>query len=241
MVRIFSVKIPKACTVNVQEVMNLLSEERRQRTLRFRRKEDRIRSVLAEALIRTLLIREHRLDNRSLRFAVNRYGKPYLADLPDCQFNLSHAGDYVLCAIDQKPLGIDVEEIKPIDLSIASRFFTPGENQEIQRMPEDRRLDHFYQLWTAKESYIKFKGTGLSMPLNSFSLHISAERIELVEQDGSPVAQVECYFKSFHLSANYKVTLCSESPHYPKEIQNIDCQELLREFRERSGESYATH
>ncbi|MHA6532883.1 4'-phosphopantetheinyl transferase family protein [Paenibacillus sp. BAC0078] len=240
MVRIFSVKIPEASTVNVQEVLDLLSEERRERTLRYRREEDRIRSVLAEALIRTLLIKEHNMDNRSLRFAVNQYGKPYLADLPGCQFNLTHAGDYVLCAIDQKPLGIDVEEIKPIDLSIASRFFAPGESQEIERMPEDRRLDHFYQLWTAKESYIKFRGTGLSMPLNSFSLQISGGRIELVEQGDSPVAQVECYFKPFHLSSDYKVTLCSESPNHPKEIQSIDCYELLREFRERSGESYTT-
>ncbi|WP_019913345.1 4'-phosphopantetheinyl transferase family protein [Paenibacillus sp. HW567] len=235
MVRIFSVKIPKASTVNYEEVLDLLSEERRLRTLRYRRKEDRIRSVLGETLIRTLLIREHHLDNRSLRFAVNRYGKPYLADLPDCQFNLSHAGDYVMCAIDQKPLGIDVEEIKPMDLSIASRFFAPCENQEILRMPEDRRLDHFYQLWTAKESYIKFKGSGLSMPLNSFCLQISDGCIELVEQEGSPAAQAECYFKPFHISVDYKVTLCSESPNHPKEIQNIDCHELLREFRERSG------
>lgn len=241
MVQIFGVKIPKASTVNYQEVLNFLSEERRQRTLRYRRKEDRIRSVLTETLIRTLLIREYGLNNGSLRFAVNRYGKPYLADLPDFHFNLSHAGDYILCAIDQKPLGIDVEQIKPIDLSIASRFFATDENQEILRIPEDRRLDYFYQLWTAKESYIKFKGGGLSMPLNSFSLHISAGCIELVEQRGFPLDQVECYFKPFHLSADYKVTVCSESPYHPSEIKNIDCQELLIEFRERSGESYATN
>lgn len=240
MVRIFSVKIPQGSTVNYEDVLELLSEERREKTLRYRREEDRVRSVLAEALIRTLLLREHNWDNRSLRFAVNPYGKPYLADRPECQFNLSHAGDYVLCAIDRKPLGIDVEEIKPIDLSIASRFFAPAESQAIEQMQEGMRLDHFFQMWTAKESYIKFRGTGLSMPLNAFSLQISGGRIELAEQEDSPASQVDCYFKPYHISDGYKVTLCSESSDHPQEIQSIDCVELFREFRERSGEGYVT-
>ncbi|SEO26656.1 4'-phosphopantetheinyl transferase [Paenibacillus sophorae] len=240
LVGIYGVKIPKSPGTDYHEVLNRLSEERRNRTLRFSRKDDRIRSVVAEALIRTLFLREHRVDNESLRFTVNRYGKPFLVAYPDYHYNLSHSGDYVLCAVDQHPIGIDIEEIKPIDLTIADRFFSGRENKEIKEIPEDRRNDYFYQLWTAKESYIKFRGKGLSMPLNSFSIRIDDNGIELSEKDGFPVKEPDCYFKAFHLFPQYKVTLCSENPNHPEEIQRIDCLELFKEFVEVSGGNYAT-
>ncbi|WP_036722796.1 4'-phosphopantetheinyl transferase family protein [Paenibacillus forsythiae] len=240
LVRIYGVKIPKSPGVNYHEALNRLSEERRNRTLRFVRKDDRIRSVIAEALVRTLFLRDHQVDNESLRFTVNSYGKPSLAAYPDYHYNLSHSGDYVLCAVDSRPSGIDVEEIKPIDLTIADRFFSGAENRQIREIPKDRRIGYFYQLWTAKESYIKFRGNGLSMPLNSFSIRIDDDHIELSEQDGCLVQEPDCYFKAFEISPQYKATLCSESPNHPGTIEWMDCLDLFKKFVEVSGGNYAT-
>ena len=46
-----------------------------------------------------------------LKFEKNQYGKPYLSEHPDFYFNISHSGEYVLCAIDNNPIGVDIEEV----------------------------------------------------------------------------------------------------------------------------------
>lgn len=56
-------------------------------------------------------------------FQTEGNGKPVVRHIPSFHFNLSHSGDWVVCAIDDAPVGIDIEEIKPIDLAIAKRFF----------------------------------------------------------------------------------------------------------------------
>jgi phosphopantetheine--protein transferase-like protein len=63
-----------------------------------------------------------------------------------------------------------VEEIKPIDLKIARRFFTKREHAHLLEWPEALRTERFFELWTMKESYIKLKGAGLSLPLSSFDV-----------------------------------------------------------------------
>jgi 4'-phosphopantetheinyl transferase len=66
-----------------------------------------------------------KIDNKYIRINKNQYGKPYLKEYPNFNFNISHSGEYVLCAVDDKSIGIDVEEEgKHIDYEeIAKNFF----------------------------------------------------------------------------------------------------------------------
>jgi len=92
------------------------------------------------------------------------FGRPYL-DNSGIDFNISHSGDYVICAItDQGRIGIDIEKIKPIDLFGFERYMTPPEWKAIRESAEPYHT--FYSYWTKKESAMKAYGCGLSVPLD---------------------------------------------------------------------------
>ena len=81
-------------------------------------------------------------------------------------FNNTHSGNWVMSCVSDKFVGIDVEEIKNIDIKIANRFFHVDEYRII--MEAENRKKIFYDFWTKKESFIKAVGCGLSMSLGSF-------------------------------------------------------------------------
>ena len=92
-----------------QQLLSLVSQEKRIRIERFIRWEDAQRTLLAELLVRYLICHKQGLCNQEIRLESAEYGKPFLANDRRFHFNLSHAGVWVVCAIDHQPVGIDVE------------------------------------------------------------------------------------------------------------------------------------
>ena len=83
-------------------------------------------------------------------------GKPYAQGV---HLSVSHGGDYFLCIIADKPVGIDVQEKRKASYDkIAARYFAPD---EIKYM-EDKGESGFFVLWTRKEAYSKLTGEGLA-------------------------------------------------------------------------------
>ena len=69
----------------------------------------------------------------------------------------------VVCAVDDKPIGIDIEQIRPIDLKLAKRFCTKQELTYLFDGADNKEiLTRFFKLWTAKEAYSKCLGKGLA-------------------------------------------------------------------------------
>jgi len=83
-------------------------------------------------------------------------GKPYLDGVPFC-FNLSHSGDYVVCALSDTAVGVDIEKIVPISLKVMRRFLSPNAFSPVEQM----------RLWTRYESYGKMVGIGIPYPKGS--------------------------------------------------------------------------
>ncbi|MDO4978862.1 MAG: 4'-phosphopantetheinyl transferase superfamily protein [Candidatus Saccharibacteria bacterium] len=96
----------------------------------------------------------------------NEYGKPYLKGNP-VFFSISHSGPYTICAISDQEIGIDLEE-NVIRDRIVDRFFTTKEQDSVKNNP-----DSFAEIWTLKEAYSKYLGTGLSKPSLLQELEIS--------------------------------------------------------------------
>ncbi|MET3939259.1 4'-phosphopantetheinyl transferase [Paenibacillus sp. PvP094] len=172
MINIQVLRIPAEIPNEVWHLLlALVSAERRQQASRFVHQADAYRSVLGETLARVILSKWTGARPGDLTFIRNTYGKPSLISHPDLPFNVSHSGDWVaVISGGHAPLGVDVEKISPIDMTIAERFFSPLESKNLAAEPADQQLETFYQLWTLKESYIKAIGMGLSMPLDSFSM-----------------------------------------------------------------------
>ena len=143
--------------------------ERQSRAEGYLRQEDKSRCVAAHALIRYAVEKTLNLSE----FTVERddYGKPHIQGRPDFHFNLSHSGSWVVIAYGASPVGIDVERIR-MDTgkeNIARRHFTPEEQAYLFSAGEENG-ERFFEIWTAKESYLKYLGTGLRRSLNSFSV-----------------------------------------------------------------------
>ncbi|MDF2522176.1 MAG: phosphopantetheine--protein transferase, partial [Clostridia bacterium] len=156
-------------------------------------------------------------------FLVNEYGKPYLPTNFNLQFNVSHSGEWVVCAVDERPVGIDVELMRKTDmLEIAHRFFAAKEYDMLSNADKSIRKELFYDIWTLKESYIKALGKGLSIKLNSFSIILAGNTISYETQ----IQHEQCYFKQYYIDASYRLSVCSFSHSFPPDIIYLDINDV---------------
>jgi 4'-phosphopantetheinyl transferase len=73
-----------------------------------------------------------------------------------------------------RAVGIDVECLpyRGPCLDIAERFFSPTEVSTLHSLPSSYQPSEFIKYWTLKESYVKARGTGLSISLGDFFFQI---------------------------------------------------------------------
>jgi 4'-phosphopantetheinyl transferase len=94
----------------------------------------------------------------------NLHHRPYFETGID--FNIAHSGNMVVCcATDKGKTGIDIEQIKKIDMADYTDYFTPNEWGIINSCPD--KFEGFYDFWTRKEAVLKAIGTGFHTPLSS--------------------------------------------------------------------------
>ena len=143
--------------------------ERQERARRYVRQEDKVRCVTAHALVRYAV--EKALNLSEFTVERDEWGKPHIQGREDFHFNLSHSGSWVVIAYGESPVGVDVERIRMEagKENIARRHFTPEEQEYLFSAGEENG-ERFFEIWTAKESYLKYLGTGLRRSLNSFSV-----------------------------------------------------------------------
>lgn len=90
-------------------------------------------------------------------------GKPVFSEHPEIHFNLSHAGDYVVCVVSQWEVGVDIEGNREVRASIENRFFSCEECRWVQAADSEKlHNERFFRLWTLKEAYSKLTGEGIS-------------------------------------------------------------------------------
>lgn len=169
-----------------EEYGALLSAEEREREARFYYEPDRFRFRVTRALARRVLGGYLGIDPRSCAFARNEHGRPSLANTgqngDSLRFNISHTRDLIVLAVTRTlEIGVDVENVRSgrrvVDL--ARRFFADFESERVIEAPMNERDDLFHQFWTLKESYIKARGLGLSIPLGKFGFRLNEAGPEL--------------------------------------------------------------
>ncbi|SHK23025.1 4'-phosphopantetheinyl transferase family protein [Paramaledivibacter caminithermalis] len=214
MIEIYATKINDIIEKSkYKKLLSYLSEERIKKINRLVRLNDKYRSLLGEILVRQIIINKFNMLNSDIKIVTNNYGKPYLYTINNFEFNISHSGDWVVCAIDESPIGIDIEKIQSINyLDIVERFFTKNECRFLNSKNEYEKLGYFFELWTLKESYIKAVGKGLSIPLNSFEISVIGDNIEVIGTNNKR------YFKMYNIDYCYKLSVCSKNKAFPKKI-----------------------
>ncbi len=85
-------------------------------------------------------------------------GKPFVPGGP--QFNLSHSGPLAVLALAPFPVGVDVEQCRPVESGVAKLVFTPAELAEWAAAGCSEAV--FYRGWTRKEAVLKAQGATLA-------------------------------------------------------------------------------
>lgn len=188
-----------------------LSPFRQEKTDRYRFRRDQNLS-LGAGLLLDYALREYSLREQDMEYGLGENEKPYFVSAPELQFNLSHSKEQVLAALSDRPIGCDIEWVKPIDLKLAKRFFHEEEYAAILRAPtEEARQRLFFRIWTLKESYIKCTGAGLRLPLDSFCIRLT----EPPEIEGE-----KAFFKEYDLPG-YCAALCTKSKDPLPELEQV--------------------
>ena len=175
--------------------------------------------IINRGFLRLILAKYLSIKAKDIELAYNHKGKPFLvpSNQSKINFNLSHKNKYTIYAVSNNDLGIDLEAIKSdIEVeNIAKRFFTNHEYNDICCLQKEEKLEYFFQLWTAKEAYLKAIGEGLSGGLNSINLQRKNNEtkwnIEIANL--SPEENKMWQISTFKLMNNYWASLAIKVPH----------------------------
>ena len=127
---------------------------------------------LTEFLIREVMKGYDICDAEILRTSK---GKPYLKEGPF--FSVSHSGGCFACLVDERPVGIDIQQRRSVKArEIGKRYFTAEEREYLAESGDSG----FFFLWTRKEAYSKYTGRGLEEILKGTSV-LNRRDVEFVD------------------------------------------------------------
>ncbi len=177
------------------EALKYLSEERKQKAAAISHPNGKYRSIGAGYLI-SLGLTEAGLSPFTEKVNLSSRGKPFLPDHPDVHFNVSHSGKYVVCAFSDKTVGLDIEEIREVKPSLIKYALNKSELAELEATPATEKMTRFFEMWTAKEAFLKHIAKGLSVRPADIG-KVYKDKIE------------ELNFYIWHDIPGYVITLCS--------------------------------
>jgi len=193
----------------IECLRQVLNGHESQRASQFRFPEHRNQFITCRGLLRHILSLYLHQDPSQLQFSSNGFGKPHLRigckGNADLRFNYSHSeGLAVFAFAVGMEVGVDVERIKPhiAEDTIPEHFFCKAEVAALRALPLELQGDEFFRYWTRKEAYVKARGEGFRIPLNSFE--VSTDRI-VSDRDNS-----EWSLQSFVPAAGYVAALVTE-------------------------------
>lgn len=155
--------------------------------------EDRVRRLGASLVLQSAVEEWTGKSEPSLRYAYEENGKPFLPDYPQIHMNLSHAGEYVACAIADSPVGVDIQDNRGVREKILAKYYCKDEREYVNEGTNEERAERFYRIWCRKEAYIKYTGRGLAQDISSFSVLKEPEGVRFCERQFDGYAIAVCY------------------------------------------------
>ena len=208
-----------------------VSPEKRARIARFWFWQDAHRALYGELLARFSIHQSLARPMDTIAFETTDKGKPFLSGEPGFHFNLSHSGDWVLCATADSPIGVDVERIKSLVPGTLAEVFTSDEHEVYERLPEGHRVSFFYALWTIKESYAKATGLGLQLRFRYLTV--------LMINDDDIQIQRYCEFdrkvraRTFKLDSDHPAAICvfkEGLAPLPLQVNSWEAEEFIQQI-----------
>ena len=165
----FIYNIENLSDAEYEKWFSLMTKEKQERVSRYKDITRRKCSVAGEMLVKAY-INALNIAPEILEISEDENGKPYIPDCP-VHFNFSHCENMLALAFSDEEIGIDIERIRPISLTILKRFFSEEEQKYVLghepdessfTKSEDKEiLERFYRIFTLKEAICKKSGIGI--------------------------------------------------------------------------------
>jgi 4'-phosphopantetheinyl transferase len=173
-----SLELPEPAIASLRTILSPAEETR---AARYRFDKHRRKFIACRGQVRRILASYLNADESQIRFNYGPKGKPSLASPwsdSEIQFNVSDSNELALCALClNRDLGVDIESTsRPTDFDgLAERFFAAREVDVLRSLPDDQRIEAFFNCWTRKEAVLKAVGIGLGMPLNRVEVTLAPQ------------------------------------------------------------------
>ncbi|WP_182186778.1 4'-phosphopantetheinyl transferase family protein [Pectinatus frisingensis] len=197
-----------------------LLPERRQKKLKSGTAEKTRMQSAGAGLLLDYILKKHEIYGENAEIYTNGYGKPYLRS-GLLYFNLSHSGEYILCAVDKNELGADIQKSNICHMDLAKRFLHTDEYDYLIGLPTEKQTKAFFRIWTLKESYIKALGRGIAGMLDTFAIKILADGAAAYQENKLlPYQFIEYEFTEYHIA------VCTTGITSKPALQQVDFADL---------------
>ena len=188
MTRLYAVFAPDSMNdATLVRCLHLLPKNRREKALRYRQTIDCKTSATAYLLLLHALRETFGLIDPQME--TDAYGKPYLKDCPHIHFNISHCPLGCVCAVSDRPVGVDIQDIRPFSEKLAQRCCTENELSVLHEAADPALA--FTRMWAMKESYVKMTGEGLARDVRRIDTVVMEKRFTVFVQNGCCIAAAE--------------------------------------------------
>ncbi len=181
---------------DINKLKTYLTKKEKEKLAKYQQKKDKENFLIARFLLKNFIAQKNNIKIKDIIINTDNCNRPYLCKPAlSWDFNISHSGAWVVMALsNESKVGIDVEKIKTLDLTLSQNYFSLSEQKYLKKQKKENRLNAFFYIWTLKEAYLKALGKGLYFPLNNFSWEDKKD---------------EWQFSCFDIDPNYKLSLCS--------------------------------
>ncbi len=162
------------------QCLQLMEPCRKKKVLSLRNPSVMDATILGEWMAKCAIAQHCGIPIEQIRLDRTPQGKPFVVD-GNLHFSISHSGEGVVCAVDDRPIGIDMERLRPCHPSLSRRLCTSEDLTFLNQWAEDTDKG-LLTIWTAKEAYFKCIGTGITN-LQSICYADLAPRCQHFEQD----------------------------------------------------------
>ena len=135
-------------------------------------------------------------------------GKPSVENI---NYNVSHSGNLVICAVSDRPVGCDVELVRAVKQNVADKYFSESE----KAMP-------FFKIWTAKESYLKMTGEGIADDLKNIEIVFDENNQKMfIKRNGN---MEKCTLEEYSVPgySEYAVAVCAYGGAFEGRLEKFE-------------------
>ncbi len=199
----------KGCEELILSLIDRVSDKRKGAVLKLKRDEAKIRSIASELLLAYSLKMP-----LPLSYKTDKNGKPFIPSAPF--FNISHSGSFVVCAVSDSEVGVDIEETRKMKPTLIKSILSEKELLSSQKFSGAALQKLLCEKWVRKEAYLKMLGVGLRKSMTS----VTFEDDTLLENE---------VFSRVYDLGTFLLSFCS-SDETPVSMNTVSKEEVMRYY-----------